>query len=87
MEYIYTRNQLWFSGVSTIEDELPNLWSLSAPIVTSRIASARVYGLSWLALRMGSNILARKSFRVLFALRMRIDDIVHGKVELVPTYT
>lgn len=40
------------------------LWSLSAPIETSRMASARVNGRSLFASMMGSKILFRKALRV-----------------------
>lgn len=58
------------------------LWSLSAPMETSRIASARVYGRSLFAVIIGSKICERKVLRVWGALRTRIEDIVHGRVEL-----
>ena len=64
----------------------PSLCSFSAPIETSLIASERVYGRSLLALKIGLNILFRKLFRVLFALRIRIDEIVQGSVELLSTW-
>lgn len=58
------------------------LWSLSAPIETSRIASARVYGRSLFAWIMGSKICFRKLLRVCSALRTRMEEMVHGRVEL-----
>ena len=58
------------------------LWSLSAPIETSRMASARVNGRSLFALMIGLKIRSMKLRRVWLALRTRIDEIVQGSVEL-----
>lgn len=61
---------------------MSSLLSLSAPIETSRMASARVYGRSWLMLSIGLKMRSRKDFRVFGAPITRIDDIVVGNVEL-----
>ena len=57
------------------------LWSLSAPIETSRIASASVYGRSLLAWIIGPKICFKKLLRVCLALRTRMEEMVHGRVE------
>jgi hypothetical protein len=70
------------SRIGSVEEEtLPNRLSLSARAATSLSSSDCVYGRSRLTLSKGSNILARKFLRVLFAPTTVIEEMVVGSVE------
>ena len=60
---------------------VPNLWSFSVLLETSRRASESVYGPSLFALKSGLSIFSKKAFRVWGALATWMDEMVHGRVE------
>ncbi len=64
----------------------PNLCNRFARLETSRIASASVYGRSLLILSNGLKMRSRNDLRVFGAPSTRIEDMVHGKVELSSIY-
>jgi len=72
--------------LSHLDEALPKRRSLSATEPTSRKASERVYGLSRFALRRGLNSRSRKERRVCFEPMRWIEEMVTGRVELLPIW-